>query len=329
MRNITNIFHLINYNLKTLLGFELLFKLSTIIATKVFVQALNMIMGASGYHYLTLENILPFLLEPKTVILLILLIILMTIYTMFEITTILIILDCSFHKRKIKISDAIVTAIYKCKNIFKLKNITLPIFVLFLIPLLNIGITSSFISTIKIPEFIMDFIIKNQILLATVTCIFIIITSIFLKWFYALHYFVIEDKNFREAKNKSKHLNKNRRLKDLLIIGTSQLIIALLCIAIIIIGVLLIIYLDKIFKNIILIKSATATMIWLFIVLSMASMTILSTPISYACISCLYYSHKQKNREKILPVTIKEVKESGNLKKKITKCSIIIIIILF
>lgn len=329
MRKIINIFHLINYNLKTLLGFEVLFKLSTIIVTKIFLQAFNIIMSASGFRYLTLENIFSFLLEPKTIILLIILIILMTIYTMFDITTIIIILDCSFHKRKIKISDAILTAFYQCKSIFRLKNITLPILVLFLIPLLNLGITSSFITTIKIPEFITDFIIQNKSLLCLSLCIFVILTSILLKWFYALHYFVIEDKNFKEAKNKSKYLSKGKHIKDILVITIAQLIIAMIYITIIIIGVLLIISLDKIFKDIILAKSATATIIWIFIALSMACMSVLSTPINYACISSLYYFHKQKKKEEIQPVKIKTCKENEKLNQKITKLIIIVFIILF
>lgn len=155
MKKIGKSWAMISYNFKALVGFELLFKLlSFVIFSPLFVHSFDLIMKINGFSYLTLENLGDFLSKPLTIILLLILVLLMMVYTMFDITTIIIILNESYHKRKIKVIDAIRESLIKCKSCFKVRNIVLAFLTLFIIPFLNVGIAPSFISTIKIPEFI-------------------------------------------------------------------------------------------------------------------------------------------------------------------------------
>ena len=138
-------------------------------------------MKITEYNYLTIENILNFILNPLTIIFLLFIIIFLTMATIFDISTLIIIFDSSYKNKKISVMDSIKISLSKCKNIFKLKNIKVAILVLFIIPFLNIGVTSNVITSIKIPEFIMDFINANKTLSIIFSLFYLFLLSILSK----------------------------------------------------------------------------------------------------------------------------------------------------
>ncbi len=317
MKKILKVLSLLKNNLGSLIAFEIIFKfLSLMIFTPLFFHLFDLIMKITKYHYLTLENIIPFLMNPFTILLLIILIIFMTFYTMFDITTIIIILDASYQNKKIKVYKAIYMSLNKCKKVFKIKNIMVSFLVLFLIPFLNFGLAPSFITSIQIPEFILEFILQNQnlLILFIITLLFLII--LLLKWLYALHYFVLEDINFKEARKKSNSLSSKKHLKDVISLFFIQFALFILYIVFIVIGILIIIGLNKMFVNIIILKSVATTIIWVFIAISFLVLAFLTVPISYAGISVMYYFHKITKGEKIKHIKIQN-KSEINSKLKI------------
>ena len=317
MKKTKQVLNILNFNWKSLIGFEIIFKLlSLMIFTPLFVMDFNVIMKLTGFKYLTLENIGSFLLNPLTLVMLIILFLFMTLYTMFDITTVITILDASYHKKKIKVIDAIRMSLAKCKKVFRLKNISLAFFVLFLIPFLNIGLSSNFIGTIKIPEFIMDFIRKNQTLLILFIILMILLAILLLRWIYSLHYFVIEDLDFQEARKKSINLSSKKHIKDLVTLTLIQLGITIIYFLFIIVGIFIILVFNKLLGKIIFLKSIISTVIWIFIALSIIIVTVLSTPISYASISVLFYLHKKEKEEEIKGISIKESKSSKKINKR-------------
>ena len=321
MKTIKKIIRMITYNIWSLVGFEAIFKLlSFAIFTPLFFSLFDLVMRLTGYKYLTLENIASFLSNPKTIGMLLVLIILMTIYTMFDITTIIIILNQSYQKKKIKVIDAIRLSLKKCRKIFFPTNIMLGFMVLFLIPFLSVGIASSFVSTIKVPEFILEFIMSNYLFLAVMILIIIILLFILLRWLYALHYFVLEDLNFIRARRKSINLGKHNHIKDLLIILIVQFLSVIIYFIFVILGILLIVFINDI-CDILWLKSFTTTVIWVFIAISFIIFSTLVTPFSYAIISALFYVRKEKKGEEIRELEInynaENIRINGKLKKLI------------
>ncbi|MEH2941814.1 glycerophosphodiester phosphodiesterase family protein [Lachnospiraceae bacterium KK002] len=68
MKKLRKVMNLLKVNWKTLAGFEILYKiLSFTVFTPLFLGCFHGIMKATGYNYLTLENIGSFLLNPVTV----------------------------------------------------------------------------------------------------------------------------------------------------------------------------------------------------------------------------------------------------------------------
>ena len=124
--------NILRYNMKTLIGFELIYKLiSVFVFTPIFLTIFNLITKLCGYTYLTFENVISFLSKPITIIFLLVLIILVTFYTLIDLSTIIIILDSSYQEKNIKIKDAFILACKKSMHVFHIKNVLLPFLVLY------------------------------------------------------------------------------------------------------------------------------------------------------------------------------------------------------
>ncbi len=313
-----NIKNMLGYNLKTLLGFEAIYKLSTtIVFVPLFLAIFQMITRISGHSYLTFENVFSFLLNPLTIIFLFMLIILLTFYALIDISTIIIILDSSYQKKKITIREAFGISLKKAKQVFQKKNILFPFLVLFLIPFLNMGISSSFISTISIPEFILDYISHNSLLSILYFIIIILLAGTLFRWLYVLHYFVLEDCNFKEASRRSTHLSHKNKIKDFASIIGVQLVMTIFYFLFVMLGIFIIMVLYKLFGGMNLFSDLSITIIWLLIAISFLGITLLSTPISYAIITALYYYRKKKLKEKIVHITVSN-KEKKLVRKRLT-----------
>ncbi len=320
---------LLKYNMKTLIGFEFIYKLvSVFVFTPIFLLLFNLITKLSGYTYLTFENVISFLSKPITILFLLILIILVTFYTLIDLSTVIIILDSSYQEKKIKIKDAFILACKKSLCVFKIKNILLPFLVIFLIPFLNIGLSTGFISTISIPEFILDFINSNTLLLVLYSILIIILTVILFRWLYVIHYFVLEDCNFKEARKRSVNLSKKNKIKDFISIIITQTFIFIAYILFILIGIIFISLIYKCIGKVNIFSTLSITLIWILIAISFIIITLMSTPINYAIVTLRYYKNKDKIKENIVHVKVnnKEIKKQKK-KFKVFKYVIIALVI--
>lgn len=310
MKNLQKTKSLILYNIGTLIVFESLYKiLSLLIFTPLFFKIFDLIMKATGYKYLTLENLLSFLINPLTLFLLLFFLILLLGYTMFDITTIIVIFDASYHKRKIKVLDAIRISLKKIIRLIHPKNWLLFFFVLFLIPILNLGVASNYITTLKIPEYILEFILQNKTLLGITILLISFGIILLFRFIYTLHYFVLEEVTVKEARKRSKNLGRKKHWKDFITLLGIQGIITIIYLLLIGVGIFIILFFNKIFVSILLLKSIATTIIGIFIAISFIIFTLLATPTGYAVLSVLYYLHKRDRKEPIY-----EVKETINNK---------------
>ena len=328
IKNITN---MIKYNLEILIKFEIIYKLLlSIILIPFAILGFNLSMKLTGYTYLTLENITKYLLNPITIIFLIILIIYLTIVTIFDISTIIILFDISYKKEKISLVELVKLSLHKCKKIFKIKNISVAFLVLFLIPFLNIGISSNVITSIKIPEFIMDFIKSNYTLSAIYIFTYFLLLSIMSKWLYSLNYMILEDKSFKESREDSKKLIKGSRLIDILKILFVQILASVAYVIFMAIGILIIVLIVKIFNNVKVLESIFISIVSLFIMICLIISSIISNAISFATISALFYKHKVNKKEKIKNIEYKHIikdKEQNTIFKYLITITMILILI--
>ncbi len=294
---------LIQTNWRALAGFELLYKiLSMAVFTPFFWGIFNFAMYVTGYEYLTIENIIPFLLDPVTAAVLFILFLCMAVYTMTDISAVIFILDQSFQGKKAGIIHALKYAVKNAVKVFHRKNILMAFIILFLIPFLNIGVASSYVSSISIPEFIMEFIIGNKYLLIVFTTVLILLSALLLKWLYAFHYFTLEGCDFKEARRKSARLSSKNRIKDLLVLSGVQFLFYIIYFIMVFGGILLALFLSGVFSKFKLVSIVSASVVWIFLLVSFLIVFALGTPVSYACISILFYGHKQKIQEETIHI---------------------------
>lgn len=297
---INKIKNMLFYNFQELVVFQTTFKVTSfLIFAPLFLNAFNLIMKITGYEYLTYENLFNFAINPLVILLLILLVLFMMVYTFFDLSTVIIILDASYQEKKINIKEVLSISVRKSIEVFKIKNIALAFMILFLIPFLNVGIASSFISSIKVPEFIMDYINNNLLFMMIFWLIFGLMTVLLLRWLYAVFYYVLENCDFKEARKRSINLSKNSRIKDLIKLVATQGIVYALYIVFLLIGIALIYLIYKLLSKIMIIGSVFITIIGIFLALSLIVFASLSMPLSYAVMSIMYYRHKEKNKETV------------------------------
>ena len=323
-----NTLKIFKYNLRTLIRFEFFYKIIlTIILIPIAIESFNLTMKLTGYTYLTLENILSFLLNPITFILLLLIIIFLTVITIFDISTLIIIFDVSYHEKKISVKDAIKVSISRCKNIFKIKNISVAFLILFLIPFLNLGLSSNVITSIKIPEFIMDYITSNKTLFVLYIILYLFLVYLISKWLYSLHFMIIENKSFKEARKASKILAKGNKILDIIKILFAQILLTITYILFLLLGLVVVILINYILTHFKIVESILITLVWLFIGISLIIASIVSNGISYAIISSLFYKHKLDKNEKIRKINYEQVINEKK-KNKVLKWITIVISIL-
>lgn len=316
MGKVRQLGRLVNCNRKAFAEFEVTFKLLTfLVNVPLFSGSVRLVMKMTGYEYLTAENILSFVSNPLTIVSFLALLLLITVYTLFDIATVIILLDQSCQNRKVHLSDVIRISARKCRKLFRLQSSSLAFLILFLIPFLNLGLASGVVSTIQVPGGIQDYIRQNRIVLVPCTIIVLLLATLLLRWLYSLHYLILEDIPFKEARKRSRHLGAGKHIKDLLSLVAMQAVISLVFLGCVLLGILLIMALDGMLDRYTLLRSFVSTVIWTFIALSVAVFMSLSMPFGYAGISVLFYAHKQELGEEIRSLKLQD-EQKGNRSRR-------------
>ena len=326
-----NTFKLITYNFKTLLLFELLYKIIiSVVFTPLSVLIFNLTMKLTGYSYLTLENVGSFLLNPITIGILLILLLFISIITLFDISTMIVIFDESYHGYNITLKDALKISIIKTLKVLRPKNIMLMIFLLFIIPFLNIGITSGVISSIKVPEFIMDYINSNFILFMLYFIFYILLVLLSFRWIFVFNYMILEEKSFRQSRKSSINLVYSKKTKCMLRIFSYQLLAILLFIISFLLIILLTYFLCNIIGKHLIVKSIVISIIGILTSIAGLIIFILSNAITFAIISGSYYRYKVLLEEEIKPIDFESIvkpKPKKSLRFKLFVLGIILLII--
>ena len=310
-------FRNITYNFKILIKFEFLYKLVLIIILLPLAsRGFNAAMHLSGLKYITLENVNTFLKYPTTLFLLFMILMFLTIVMLYDYVANMIIFDYSYHKKKINLIEVFKLTNKKSLNIIKSKNNFIVFYILLLIPFFSVSIGRNVISSIKIPEFIMSYITARLHLIVIYFGIYIVLMVLTGKFLYTLSYIVLENFNIKEAFNKSKNLLKGKGFLDLFVILCMQILYSLIFIIFLFFEIYIILFINKVFDELIFFKSILVSIVWLFVGLNLVLFTVLSNSIIICTLESLYYRHKRKNKEEILMIESPKIGKTNKIKKK-------------
>ncbi|NFH88929.1 glycerophosphodiester phosphodiesterase [Clostridium botulinum] len=309
---------LLKFNIATMVKFELIYKvLSTLVFIPLAVLLLDFSMSITGYNYLTIENIGSYISNPKSLLIFIILILLLTFFSMIDISAVIYIIDSSKQGKHITLKQVINFAYQNSRRVFRRKNFFIALFVLLILPVVNIGMASGLITYIAIPEFIMDFITANRFLSITWLLLMSGIVIFTVRRLYCFHYFTLEGCQFDEAKKRSCQLQKGHWLSDFFTLLILQVMCFILFFLVMGILIALIIFFATIFDVQSVFYSIILGIIAFISIVTLIIYLCLTVPISFSCISILYYNHKNRIGEKIATIDDLEVLKKRSLKFKI------------
>ena len=200
MKRFTIAFRLLKKNLKTIFLFELIYKLlTTAIFTPLMVGMIRLALWSAGIKYLTNRRLVEFLLKPSTISILLVMLLLAVFFITIEMAALIYCYDCSYHEVKAEITDMFKAGIKAAVRMFAGSNMKLVMFVLAMIPIIHLPIISGYITTIEIPEYITEILLKPVAVKAVLIAVYAVLCIFAIRWIYSLHYFILEKKRYRES----------------------------------------------------------------------------------------------------------------------------------
>ncbi len=311
--NIIPVFSLFAYNWKELIGFELIYKAaSAVTLLPVFWAILHLTMKLTGYSYLTAENIHRYFTSPITIAGIVLALFLTAVVTLFDISAIIFILDCSRRRLHVRLLQIVKFAAGTTFRVRKHKNRTLLLLALFLIPFLVIGIASGFITTTSLPEFILRRIRKNIPGSIVIGTALLAVSLLQFRLVYVFHYFALEHCSFRESVRRSRQLCKNRLLKNVVLFVLLQIGYYALYLVSVLLTSTVIVLMDLLLSKFIRARWLVSSSVWLVSTVLTVIFAAISVPAGYTIISFLFYRRKKETGEMILPMHGAELYDDGN-----------------
>ena len=302
MLRFRKIVSLIFFNWRALVLFELVYKFfAAAIMVPAFLSMFNLILKTSGTPYLTMETAGSFFTHPLTDLLLIILLLAMTMYSMIDIGAVIFILDMSMQKQKVHVLQALVYSLKNALRVWHPGNLLMVLVVLFMVPLLNIGMASGFISTLSLPEFMRDY-IENDVRLIILTAALFLLVFVFLcRWLYAFHYFTLEKLTFGQSRARSCALGSGNRLRDLATVLVVQAAYAGISSVLLPAGTVLTTKVMDLLSSHFILQWLASTIVATGVFVGLLITFSLAMPVGYGCISVLFYLHKEENREEVVP----------------------------
>jgi glycerophosphoryl diester phosphodiesterase len=243
-------FNLIKRNLKSILLFELLYKLVlTAIFAPVLIGLLNFAMYMKGVTYLSNENFFKFLISPTTLLILLIVFIGFAMVMIVEMSAIVEAFHASYHKQKITVDQMFRAGFRSSVRIFHYRNFLIFVFVLTIIPITNMTIISGYVSSIHLPEFIMEAIIANHFLMFLLVFVLTFLSVVAFRWIFSIHFFVVEKMTFQEARKQSLLMNKKRYGRNALHLILWNLAVLMVVVVTAMLGIGAIAFVIKIFAS--------------------------------------------------------------------------------
>ena len=307
MKKIENVFRYLHYtfgllklNIGTLLVFELLYKFASMAVFKpLLTGVMKLALKAQGLSYLSDETIGTFIRSPLTWFFLLLIVLGMAFFTLFDICCIITCIHASFRKQAMPLLALMRKGLKTSLRVIYQKNIVMILYLLIIIPMTHALVISGYITKFTVPQFIVDYIMSHTWLAILYIGFWIYIGLRSFHWIYSLHYFCLENCNFKQARKRSWKLQKNHYWTDLIIVlGWSAACIGIYY-GVILSGSWLVSRVNQALPTQDLFSSLTLSGISLLLDVCGALFFCFDLPLFFICISLLFYYRKAAAGERI------------------------------
>lgn len=265
----------------------------------LFTGVMKLALKAQGLSYLSDETIGIFIRSPLTWFFLLLIVLGMAFFTLFDICCIITCIHASFRKQAMPLLALMRKGLKTSLRVIYQRNIVMILYLLIIIPMTHALVISGYITKFTVPQFIVDYIMSHTWLAILYIGFWIYIGLRSFHWIYSLHYFCLENCNFKQARKRSWKLQKNHYWTDLIIVlGWSAACIGIYY-GVILSGSWLVSRVNQALPTQDLFSSLTLSGISLLLDVCGALFFCFDLPLFFICISLLFYYRKAAAGERI------------------------------
>ncbi len=279
---------------KALASFLLLYMLiASGIVMPLFQRLSYLVMQAVHFRYLTAENFTRFIRHPLVLLFGVLAALFFGALQLFAISGLLYLIDRSAHS-EVSVQSVIAFAWESVKRLREKKNIGMSLIVLILMPILHFGSAINMLGYSSVFVQVFRFMRRHWYNKLIAGAVLLLLFSLFVRWMYACHYFVLEGDDAKAALRRSHLLAKGQPSHQLWTVLRSQILIALLYM----VFNLLVIALIGIFRYMPFFSGAQVSSVQVaFLNATQEIFDILVLPIMLMDLTALYRSRKRERRE--------------------------------
>ncbi len=260
---------------------------------------MKLALKAQGLSYLSDETIGTFIRSPLTWFFLLLIVLGMAFFTLFDICCFITCIHASFRKQAMPLLALMRKGLKTSLRVIYQRNIVMILYLLIIIPMTHALVISGYITKFTVPQFIVDYIMSHTWLAILYIGFWIYIGLRSFHWIYSLHYFCLENCNFKQARKRSWKLQKNHYWTDLIIVlGWSAACIGIYY-GVILSGSWLVSRVNQALPTQDLFSSLTLSGISLLMDVCGALFFCFDLPLFFICISLLFYYRKAAAGERI------------------------------
>ena len=260
---------------------------------------MKLALKAQGLSYLSDETIGTFIRSPLTWFFLLLIVLGMAFFTLFDICCIITCIHASFRKQAMPLLALMRKGLKTSLRVIYQRNIVMILYLLIIIPMTHALVISGYITKFTVPQFIVDYIMSHTWLAILYIGFWIYIGLRSFHWIYSLHYFCLENCNFKQARKRSWKLQENHYWTDLIIVlGWSAACIGIYY-GVILSGSWLVSRVNQALPTQDLFSSLTLSGISLLMDVCGALFFCFELPLFFICISLLFYYRKAAAGERI------------------------------
>lgn len=325
MKTIRQSIQLLKENIRSILGFELSYRL---ICMALFLPLLSGLFQYSlhlaGYEYLSGDRLLSYLTRPSTILILLFVIFALSVMTLFEIFCLIPAYHASYHQKKIAVTAMYQHGLYIVKKSLHVKNLPLFLHALLILPLTNLSVLSGYFSSLMIPDFILYYIHSKKLLFHILSIVFILLMLISIRFCVILHCYCLTKGDYRRSLRSAFWLTRGQYLSTIaclllwnLIMMIVLLVSLLLCF--LVCSLILRLFLPNDFQSNTLYFSFS-----IILTVLCDAYIFFSIPFSFAVFSSIYYRQLKKKKLPIPSYT----PEGGSLLLWVTKRIFLVILLI-
>lgn len=289
------------FNLKTLLVFEILYRLfSLVVMLPLFRTAFFGIIRLCGTSYLTGESLSVIIKNPLFFILSGVLLLAMAIFVMIDISAVIFIFDRSEEEKKAGLIETLWFSLKNSIRVFSHHNILIALVVLFMIPFCNLGVGLTFLGTFRLPDFWQSYIFEHPLVFILVACGVFLMIYFLVNWLYSFSYFTLEKKRFRLSRHYSRILKKGHVLSGIIAVAACQLILIVLYFLLSAGGTLMIMLLQRAVSLSTVSSAVLYTVFTVFFGVLLFLLSAMAMPIFFLIITTLFYRYKKEGGYEVI-----------------------------